>query len=110
MIDVIAGLLILVVLTATLATSLARQDRAAQKLADSRAATRLAEQPLPALQTGRAPPTPEEGTAIDIVPLEPGDAAPPAGRAWVRVTVTRNGRSSSLIGLTRADAAGGGAK
>jgi type II secretory pathway pseudopilin PulG len=106
MVDVITGLLILVVLTALFATALARQTRGAQRLAESRAAMRLAERTLTALQSGQPPPAPpaapaDEGSAIEIAPLGPADGAP--GRAWVRVTVTRNGRTSAtLIGLARA--------
>jgi hypothetical protein len=100
--DTVCGLLVLVTLTATVAASLIRQHNGERKLADTRAAMRLAEETATALQLGEAPPTLDENAAIEIAPLRPADGMPV--KSWVRVRVTQNGRSASLIALVRADA------
>ena len=52
MLDMITGLIILLVLIATFSAALLRQQRGQQKLADTRAAVRVAEQTATALQLG----------------------------------------------------------
>ena len=102
-IETITGLILIIALAATLTAALVRQHTAAQKLSDSRAAMRLAEETITALQLGRPPPAREEGVVIEIAPLAPAQGSP--DHAWVRVRVTlRTGRSVSLTALVRAEA------
>jgi hypothetical protein len=101
MLDMITGLIVLLVLIATFSAALLRQQRGQQKLSDTRAAIRLAEQTASALQLGEAPPAPPEGESIEIVPVSSQEAKPPAGHAWVRIRVTNNGRSATLVALAR---------
>jgi len=105
MLDVITGLIVLLVLLATFSVALIRQQRGEQRLADTRAAVRLAEQTATALQLGQSPPTPVEGAAIEIVPLQSAEGMP--GRSWVRIRVTNNGRSATLVALAPTPASGG---
>jgi type II secretory pathway pseudopilin PulG len=101
MLDMITGLIILLVLIATFSAALLRQQRGQQKLADTRAAMRLAEETASLLQLGQAPPAPPEGESIEVVPLSSPDQTPPAGHAWVRIRVTNNGRTATLVALAR---------
>jgi hypothetical protein len=72
---------------------MAYHHKALLKLADSRAATRLAERTLIALQT--AAPAPAEG-AVTLAPL--AIPAPP-GYAWVDVAATVGAAQAHLTGL-----------
>jgi hypothetical protein len=91
-------------LAAVLAVMLNRQNLAEQKLADSRAAVRLAERLLTELQTS-APSTasPNEETRISIRPCD--GQANVSGSAWVEVQITFRGQSTHLIGLVPQEAA-----
>jgi hypothetical protein len=78
---------------------LARQTRVSQRLAESRAAQRLAESVLLDLQCGRSAQLPQ-GTAEPRVDVQALDGASGVGTSrWVRVEVTYDGRRASLIGL-----------
>ncbi len=111
--DAVMALAIVLILLTVLTVAVSRQRRGSERLADSRAAIRLAEATITALQTGAAPPAAPEGMAVQVRPTsaQPG-AAVPSGCAWVDVQVTYgNGRrTSSLAGLVRADAAKGAGK
>lgn len=88
--EAIIAMSVILILTAVVATSATQHRKGSDRLANTRAATRLAEQTLTALQAGQPAPTPGEGSAIEIVPLEGN---------WVRVRTVVNGRQSELIGL-----------
>lgn len=99
MLDVLVGLALVSALAATLILLASRQRRVSVGLADVRAAGRAAEAALADLQAGR-PPTPGPGEAVEVVRAATGGAdAAPAGRAWVTVKATMNGRTASLTGL-----------
>ena len=105
------ALAIVLIMLGVLTTAVARQRRGADRLAETRAAVRLAEDTLTAMQTGTARPNALEGTTISVKPTEVQPAlAAPAGNMWVDVTVSRNGRSTTLSGVVRADAASDAAK
>lgn len=110
MTDALIGMAILVILSVAVATVAVKHSRGAERLANSRQAMRLAEQTIVALQTGAPPPTPAEGSAIEIRPQASDSATAIPGFAWVTVHVTHAGRSVELTGLVRAAAArnGGG--
>ncbi|MEA2711864.1 MAG: hypothetical protein QOF78_4465 [Phycisphaerales bacterium] len=112
MADALIALAIVLILAGVLATAVARQRRGSERLAESRAAVRLAEETLTAMQSGGQPPKMPEGMNVKIRPLDPPAALEvPSGCAWVEVQVTLGaGRSSSLSGLVRADAAKGAMK
>jgi type II secretory pathway pseudopilin PulG len=106
--EAIMGLAIIVILTAVLSVALVRQNRASHKLSDSRAAERAAERTLTALQVRRPPPAPEEGSVIEIIPIQP--AAGVGDLVWVQVRVTHRGRTATLVGLAPTTRPGGGSR
>ena len=112
LIDAIMALAIVLILLGVLTVAVARQRRGSERLADSRAAIRLAEETITALQTGAAAPTPPEGIKVQVrATPAPDKLEAPSGSTWVDVEVMyQNGRSSSLSGLVRADAAKGAVK
>ena len=93
MLDVMTGLLLLLV-TIALFTNVAAHSRvAAKRLADDRAAVRLAETTL-LIRNTRTP------TATDArVELVMLDTAAPIDRGWARATATVNGRRAEIVGL-----------
>jgi len=96
--DAVVGLALLGIIAGMLAVALNRQQLALRRLADSRAACRLAENTLANLRSGRAAPHPAADT--DTVRWRRIDLPrPPAGMVWVQVDATVNGRQNSLIGL-----------
>ena len=106
MIDIITGLIILMVLLVTLTAAMARQRRGEQKLADTRSAMRLAEQTATALQLGQSPPAPGEGETIEVLAIQPAEGI--AGKSWVRIRVTQNGRTATLVAVAPTPSSGGG--
>jgi type II secretory pathway pseudopilin PulG len=106
------ALAIVLILLMVLTVAVSRQRRGSERLADSRAAIRLAEETITAMQTGAAMPAAPEGMSVQIRPTAAKhDMQLPGGATWVDVQVTYgNGRSSSLSGLVRADAAKGAMK
>jgi type II secretory pathway pseudopilin PulG len=110
--DAVIALGIVLILLTVLSVSVGRQRRGSERLADSRAAIRLAEETITALQTGATPPAAPQGMTVAVRPAQAqGDLQPPAGSTWVDVVVSyNNGRSSSLSGLVRAEAAKGAIK
>jgi type II secretory pathway pseudopilin PulG len=119
--DAIMAMAIVAILLTVLTVAVSRQRRGSERLADSRAAVRLAEETITALQTGAAPPTPPSGVTVQVRPLATQPATTqsaatqpalqaPSGSTWVEVLVTYNGRSGNLAGIVRADAAKGAIK
>ncbi len=105
------ALAIVLFLLSLLSIAVARQRRGSERLADSRAAIRLAEETITAMQTGGSPP-PARGMKVQVrsIPTPPHFTAP-SGSMWVDVQVTYgNGRSSNLSGMVRGDAAKGAIK
>src|SRR2546423_1357088 len=94
--DAMVGLALVVMLSMLLAVAATRRDRAQRKLADSRAAVRMAEQVLISLQSGQAGPTASPTDAISILPVQSGVLN--GELRWVEVRVTHNGQTASLIG------------
>jgi type II secretory pathway pseudopilin PulG len=101
--DTIMGLAIVLILAALLATAVTRQRKGTERLAESRAAARVAEQIVTAMQSGAAVPPAPQGMNIEIRKVEA--PSQPSGMSWVDVRVNQNGRSSNVIGLVRAEAA-----
>jgi hypothetical protein len=94
-----------------LTVAVSRQRRGSERLADSRAAIRLTEETITALQSGAAPPAAPDGMTVTIRPTTAQHGLRvPRGCTWVDVHVTYNGRASTLSGLVRADAAKGATK
>ena len=112
MTDAIMALAIVVILLGVLTVAVSRQRRGSERLADSRAASRLAEETITAMQTGAPPPASPEGMKVQVrAAATPPSLEVPTGSTWVDVQVTYgNGRASSLSGLVRADAAKGAMK
>src|SRR3954469_18237768 len=86
--DAIVALGIVLTLLGVLTVAVSRQRRGSERLADSRAAIRLAEETITALQTGAAPPAAPEGTKIDVrATPTPAGLEVPSGSTWVDVHV-----------------------
>ena len=101
MADVVLGMSILAVLATAFFTSVHRQRRGAERLADMRGATWDAEYALAVMQLGRAADAPALAN-VHVEPTSDASAAPvaaPGGYTWVRVRAERNGRSATLVGL-----------
>ena len=103
MTEVIAGITIMTILAVVLAVLMTRQQRVAQRLAENRAAARLTESVLIDLQTGKVAQMPAD-VRTRVQPLDVSETA--RSMQWVRVEVTQNGRTTSLIGLAPAGAGG----
>ena len=95
--DAVGGLILVAILATVLAVALNRQNRAQQKLADSRAAVRVAERVLAELQASAKPAMEEDQTRIAVVPAE--GAPDVRGLVWVEVRVACWGQHASLVGL-----------
>lgn len=98
--DIGIGLAITALVAVLLATAVGRHNRAASRLADSRAAVRMAEAVLIGLQTRKPAPAVEEA-AVDVQRSPASDG--PAGWEWATVTVEHRGRSAVLTGLVPAE-------
>ena len=107
--DAIVALAIVLILLTLLTVAVSRQRRGSERLADSHAAIRLAEDTITAMQTGAALPVAPDGMQVTVQAMPAQhELQVPSGCTWVEVLVTYgNGRSSSLSGLVRADAAKG---
>lgn len=99
--DAMLALWILVVLLSLLAVGLAGHARAARRLADQRAAVRLAEHVLVQLQSGGAAPTPQADEQIQITPIKD---KPASGHPWVQVRAVVRGSEAILAGVVPAKA------
>jgi type II secretory pathway pseudopilin PulG len=104
LLDAIVGLAILALLGVIIAAEMSWHARAAQRLANIRAASELAESALFDLQQGH-PLHPDGGNdQTKVEQLAGGDPIPHS--AWVRVTATHDGQSALLVGLVKADVVG----
>ena len=87
------GLILVVALMAVMAAMVWRHNLAGHKLADSRAALRLAERTLAELHSG-GPVAQARGVQVRRL-----SAGPVAGTHWVEVQAIVDGRSATLVGL-----------
>ena len=100
-IDVALGLALLGIVAVALVTVVGRRQRAAQKLSDTRAATRVAEDALTSLRSGQ-PPAKRADAELRLKRL--ADTAP-QGYAWVRATTHIGTSDATVIGVVPATAA-----
>jgi hypothetical protein len=91
--EAIIGLALLAMIMILLAVALGREQKVMNRLADSRAALRLAEETLTALQSKTAAPQ----AGVRVMKLDAPCDAP--GCSWAKVQATVNGRSATLIGV-----------
>lgn len=92
-IDVVMGVILVGMIAGMLGAAAGWHYRALKHLADTRAATRLAESTLISLQTG------QPVAAADSKCRELSAATDLPGMTWVEVSATVDGRSASLVGL-----------
>ena len=102
MADAVMALALVAIVGILLAVSVNRQQRASNRLAESRASVSLAEQTLTSLQSGQSTPKVPEGAEIRVNRLDTPSGA--GGLVWATVETKVDGRSASLTGLVRADA------
>lgn len=93
--DVVGGLMLMLVTVVLLAGITGRSRIAARRLADDRAATRLAETTLLRLAADGS------ATIDDAVHVTPLDTAAPPGLRWVNATSNLNGRRATIVGLVQ---------
>jgi type II secretory pathway pseudopilin PulG len=98
--DALAGLILVAALAAALVATAKQQGVADARLAETRAAARLAEAVLLSLQTDQ--PSPQDETATILV--EPDPAPSPPGWSWARVSVQMGTNHAELTGLVRQSA------
>jgi hypothetical protein len=103
MADIMIGLGMVAALAAVLASAVGRERTAELRLADDRAAVRVAEHALLDLQNSQPlPPLPADvRVAVHAVSDAP---VAPAGFAWADVEATVRGRQASLVGIVPAGA------
>jgi len=100
MIDFIIGFALLAFLGMLFTIALAKMHRNSDRLAEDRALYRDAESAMLDLQIGGA----TKASDIKISRIE-GQA--PAGKAWAELTLARQGREATLVGLVPQSAIGG---
>jgi type II secretory pathway pseudopilin PulG len=98
--DVSLGLAVIAVVAVILVSAVGRQNKAAARLGDARAAARIAEDVLTGLQTGAGAPADAEAN-VRVVRSPAADVAP--GKEWADVTVVYRGRPATLTGLVPAE-------
>jgi hypothetical protein len=95
-IDVLTGIILVGALAIILTAGARRQERGIHRLADTRAAYRLAESTLISLQGGQSPTMPDDSRLL-IHELSPCAEKP--GMSWAEVQTTINGQQAGVIGV-----------
>jgi len=95
--DVVGGLILVSILAGVLAVAMNQQNRAEQKLADSRAAVRIAERTLAELHLSANTPNADDETRIAVRPVQ--EAKGIGDLVWVEVQVAYRGEHAELVGL-----------
>lgn len=110
--DVTIALAVLAVLMVSLSVMINRHNNAAAGLAQRRAAQRVAEQAMLALQNPATPmPAANDATQVTVQAIEGGATVP--GRVWAQVRVRHGRGEAAIVGLVdakRIAAASGDAK
>jgi type II secretory pathway pseudopilin PulG len=97
--DALLAIAILSTMAIVLISAMSNDRRSAERLANSRAATRFAEQTLIELRQGHKAPTAPDQMHVTIAPAD-GAAVP--GLQWTKVTVRKGNETAMLFGLARA--------
>ena len=106
-VEAIAGLAIVALLSLMFAQAVGRHHRALDRLQASEQSLHLAQQTLAALQLGASAPTPPGGARIHVRRLA---TTAPADLAWARVEVVDGARITELSGLVKSSALPGAQK
>jgi hypothetical protein len=93
----VIGFTLVAILSLMLVVAITRSGRARERLATSTDSTRTARRVITLLQQGQPAPQNLDGAEIRLTPA-PGGADVP-GHAWVQVSVSREGRAVTLVGL-----------
>jgi hypothetical protein len=102
MLDVTVGLILIGIVAALFTTAIGAGNKAANRLADARAADRLAEDVMTQLQTGAALSGTDAETTLSIGMTNNPPA--PAGSSWAEVNTSVRGRRATLWGVVPASA------
>jgi type II secretory pathway pseudopilin PulG len=97
LLDAVMGLAMVGILTTALVVAINRQHRAEQKLADSRAAVRLAERALAEMQASGKAPARDERTRIEVRLVDGGVDG--RDQVWVEVIAASGDSTATLLGL-----------
>jgi type II secretory pathway pseudopilin PulG len=101
--EVLVALLLLLALAIVLAVSAGMRLRTAQRLADQRLALAAAEEVLSNLRSGGSPTSADASARVSIS----RSGKPLASMEWIQVTVLREGRRATLVGLAPTTQPGG---
>lgn len=95
LLDAVNGLVLVGILLVALVVMVVRQNRLAERLAESRSATTAVEDALSSLQQGRAP----RPVSTIVLHAQPLPTDPVGDRIWVDVSAEQSGRTVNLVGL-----------
>jgi hypothetical protein len=95
--DTMIGFALMALLSVMLVVAITRTHRAGERLDTSNASTRTARRVITLLQHGQPAPPRMDDAEIRINPAPGGIEVP--GHAWVEVTVVRQKRPVTLVGL-----------
>jgi len=96
------------ILAVVLATAVGAHQKAINHLADTRAASRLAESAILSMQSGQSPLPRGEDQSVAIHPIS--QATYFSGMSWVEIDASFHGRRAALIGLVPTGSTPGGGK
>jgi hypothetical protein len=106
--DVLVATMLVGILAIILSKAIGAHQSGINHLADTRAASRLAESAMSSMQSGEAPMAGDANQSIAIRKDSP--AAGITGMSWVEVDAGVDGRHASLVGLVPLDSIPGGGK
>ena len=105
MTDLVIGLGLVTVVGLLLSGAVGRAHATEQRMADQRAAARVAERAMLDLQHRQ--PVPSLGDDVRIIVRPVASDGATAGFRWTAIDATVRGRHATLIGLVATDAGGG---
>jgi hypothetical protein len=97
--DAVVGLALITVIAGLLAVAVNRHQAAMNQLANSRAASRLAQSALISLERGRPLPN-DPRLAMRVLP-SPANGPPIEGTRWIEIRATVNGQTEQFVALAR---------
>ena len=101
--DTMIGFTLTAVLALLLVTAITKTHRAEERLDSNATSVRMARRVMTNLQQGGPAPLRIDDAEVKVTPAPGGDKI--AGHAWVQVKITRDGRSTTLVGLVPRKAA-----
>ena len=107
LLEVIGSIFIITLLAGTLFLATRQDEKGLDRLSDSRAAARVAEGALTALQTGQSPAALDDGSHVSVRELSRPSDLPKM--KWVQVSVLVGREQADLVGLVPVSSSAGAA-